>query len=156
MTLEEIKSLLKDSKTIGFQLPDGSLVPAHFHVTEVGKIRKDFIDCGGTIRHEEVANFQLWEADDYDHRLHPEKLVDIIQLSQDKLGIGDLDIEVEYQGATIGKYGLDYNGKHFMLTTKQTDCLARDKCGVPDDKMKIDLSMMAADAGSCTPGGGCC
>lgn len=156
MTVEQIKSLLKDSKTIGFQLPDGSLVPAHFHVTEVGKIRKDFIDCGGTIRQEEVANFQLWEADDYDHRLHPEKLVDIIQLSQDKLGIGDLDIEVEYQGATIGKYGLDYNGQHFMLTTKQTDCLARDKCGVPDDKMKMDLSMMAADAGTCTPGGGCC
>lgn len=156
MTVEQIKSLLKNSKTIGFQLPDGQLVPAHFHVTEVGKIRKDFIDCGGTIRHEEVANFQLWEADDYDHRLHPEKLVDIIQLSQDKLGIGDLDIEVEYQGATIGKYGLDYNGQHFVLTSKQTDCLARDKCGVPDDKMKIDLSMMAADAGTCTPGGGCC
>lgn len=156
MTVEQIKSLLKDSKTIGFQLPDGSLVPAHFHVTEVGKIRKDFIDCGGTVRQEEVANFQLWEADDYDHRLHPEKLVHIIQLSQDKLGIGDLDIEVEYQGATIGKYGLDYNGQNFLLTTKQTDCLAREKCAVPDDKMKMDLSMMAADAGACTPGGGCC
>ena len=88
--------------------------------------------------------------------MYKRQLVDIIQLSQDKLGIGDLDIEVEYQGATIGKYGLDYNGQHFVLTSKQTDCLARDKCGVPDDKMKIDLSMMAADAGTCTPGGGCC
>ena len=49
------------------------MVPSHFHVTEVGKITKHFIDCGGTVRNEEVVNFQLWQADDYDHRLHPEK-----------------------------------------------------------------------------------
>ena len=75
MTLEQIKQHLKELDTIAFQLPDGSLVPRHFHVTEVGKITKHFIDCGGTIRNEEVVNFQLWEANDYDHRLHPEKLI---------------------------------------------------------------------------------
>ena len=73
MKLSEIKSELKTLKTIAFQLPNGTLVPNHFHVTEVGKISKHFIDCGGTVRTENVANFQLWEADDYDHRLHPEK-----------------------------------------------------------------------------------
>ena len=154
MKLEEIKSHLKSLKTIAFELPDGSLVPNHFHVTEVGKVTKDFIDCGGTVRHESVANFQLWEADDYDHRLHPEKLVDIIELSQKVLGIDDLDIEVEYQGTTIGKYGLEFDGKHFKLMTKQTDCLARDNCGVPQEKVKFDLGSMSANA--CTPGGGCC
>ncbi len=154
MTIEEIKTHLNNSEKISFQLPDGTLVPAHFHVTEVGKIKKDFIDCGGTMRHEEVANFQLWQADDYDHRLHPEKLVHIIELSQNKLGIGDLDIEVEYQGETIGKYGLDYNGKTFLLMSKQTDCLAKDNCGVPVAAPMVNL---AGDAnGSCTPGSGCC
>ncbi len=156
MTIEQIKKHLSQLETIAFELPDGTLVPNHFHVTEVGKIRKDFIDCGGKIREEVVANFQLWDSDDYDHRLHPEKLVNIIQLSQDKLGIGDLDIEVEYQGSTIGKYGLDFDGKNFVLTTKQTDCLAKEGCVVPENKLAIDLSMMTADAGSCTPGGGCC
>lgn len=154
MKLEEIKTHLTNSKKIFFELPDGTLVPSHFHVTEVGKVTKDFIDCGGTIRHEEVVNFQLWEADDYDHRLHPEKLVDIIKLSQDKLNIGDLDIEVEYQGATIGKYGLDHNGEGFVLTTKQTDCLAREGCIMPEDKMALDLADMTGTV--CTPGGGCC
>ncbi len=156
MTIEQIKKHLSQLETIAFELPDGTLVPNHFHVTEVGKIRKDFIDCGGKIREEVVANFQLWDSDDYDHRLHPEKLVNIIQLSQDKLGIGDLDIEVEYQGSTIGKYGLDFDGKNFVLTTKQTDCLAKEGCVVPENKLAMDLSMMTADAGSCTPGGGCC
>src|SRR5680860_1535588 len=141
MKLSEIKSKLDQLQSIAFQLPDGSLVPSHFHVTEVGKVTKHFIDCGGTVRNEEVANFQLWEADDYNHRLHPEKLVNIIKLSEKILDMDDnLEIEVEYQGTTIGKYGLDFDGKNFLLTTKLTDCLAKDQCGVPQDKPKVKLS----------------
>jgi hypothetical protein len=157
MKLSEIKETLKKLETIAFELPDGSLVPSHFHVTEVGKVSKHFIDCGGTVRKEEMANFQLWEENDYDHRLHPEKLVHIIELSEKVLEMNDLEIEVEYQGATIGKYGLDFNGTNFLLTTKVTDCLAKDKCGVPSDKVKMDLSQLQKDeAASCVPGSGCC
>ena len=64
MKLSQVKSALKQLKTIAFQLPNGELVPHHFHVTEVGKITKNFIDCGGTLRNEEVINFQLWNAND--------------------------------------------------------------------------------------------
>lgn len=157
MKLSEIKSKLKVLKTIAFQLPNGTLVPNHFHVTEVGKISKHFIDCGGKIRQEEVANFQLWEADDYDHRLHPEKLLSIIELSENILQIGDLDIEVEYQAATIGKYGLDFDGQNFILTSKQTDCLAKDNCGIPAQKPKLKLSeVQNTSAQSCLPNSGCC
>ncbi|AEV33456.1 hypothetical protein Oweho_2486 [Owenweeksia hongkongensis DSM 17368] len=155
MKLSEVKNKLNQLETISFQLPNGELVPSHFHVTEVGKITKHFIDCGGTVRNEEVVNFQLWNANDYDHRLHPEKLVSIIELSEKALGIGDLEIEVEYQGDTIGKFGLDFDGTHFLLTTKQTDCLAKDQCGIPAEKPKKQLSEIQA-ANSCTPGGGCC
>ncbi|WP_417590392.1 DUF6428 family protein [Owenweeksia hongkongensis] len=155
MKLSEVKNKLNQLETISFQLPNGELVPSHFHVTEVGKITKHFIDCGGTVRNEEVVNFQLWNANDYDHRLHPEKLVSIIELSEKVLGIGDLEIEVEYQGDTIGKFGLDFDGTHFLLTTKQTDCLAKDQCGIPAEKAKKQLSEIQA-ANSCTPGGGCC
>ena len=82
MKLSEIKSKLQTLDTIAF------------HVTEVGKISKHFIDCGGTVRTENVANFQLWEADDYDHRLHPEKLLNIIELSEKVLEIEDLETEI--------------------------------------------------------------
>ena len=105
MKLSEIKQQLNDLEKIAFQLPNGELVPNHFHVTEIGKVTKHFIDCGGTVRKEEVVNFQLWNANDYDHRLHPEKLLHIIELSQSTLGIGDLEIEVEYQEQTIEKFG---------------------------------------------------
>ena len=149
MKLSEIKNQLSNLETIAFQLPNGELVPNHFHVTEVGKITKNFIDCGGTVRNEEVVNFQLWEADDYDHRLHPEKLIHIIELSEKVLNIPDLEIEVEYQGATIGKYGLDFDGKNFLLATKQTDCLAKSNCGIPQEKVQTEVS-------ACAPNSGCC
>lgn len=155
MKLSDVKSVLKQLETIGFQLPNGELVPRHFHVTEVGKITKHFIDCGGTVRNEEVVNFQLWNANDYDHRLHPNKLLDIIELSEKVLKISDLDIEVEYQADTIGKFGLDFDGKNFLLTNKQTDCLAKDKCGITPQKTKIKLSEIT-DAPCCSPNEKCC
>ncbi len=154
MTINEIKEALGTLKTIAFELPNGELVPNHFHVTEVGKVTKDFIDCGGTRRQETVANFQLWEADDYDHRLHPEKLVHIIELSQKVLGIENERIEVEYQGETIGKYGLEFDGTNFKLMTKQTDCLAKSNCGIPAKENTIQLEV--ANGNSCGPGSGCC
>lgn len=147
MKLSEIKNTLIQLDKIAFMLPNGTLVPSHFHVTEIGKISKHFIDCGGTVRTENVINFQLWEADDYDHRIHPEKLVHIIELSEKVLGLEDLEIEVEYQGETIGKFGLDFDGVNFLLTTKQTNCLARENCGIPE---------LETETSSCEPGGTCC
>ncbi|WP_104733758.1 DUF6428 family protein [Hanstruepera ponticola] len=155
MKLSEIKNQLKHLKTIGFQLPNGELVASHFHVTEVGKINKHFIDCGGTVRKEDVISFQLWEANDYNHRLHPEKLIHIIELSERVLELPDLDIEVEYQGETIGKYGLDFDGTNFLLTTKQTDCLAKDNCGIPVEKAKVKLAEIGNEP-CCSPDGNCC
>jgi len=159
MNLSTLKSILAKSSKIEFKLPNGTLVPSHFHVTEVGKITKHFIDCGGTERKEVTASLQLWEANDYDHRLHPEKLQKIIELSQEKLGLGNVNLEVEYQGETIGKYDLDHDGQSFLLTNKQTDCLAKENCGVPSAKVLpvVELSDLSTSQGqACTPGGGCC
>ncbi len=158
MKLSQIKNELKKLNAIAFQLPNGDLVPGHFHVTEVGKVTKNFIDCGGVVRNEEMVNFQLWEANDYDHRLHPEKLMHIIELSEKVLGLPDAEIEVEYQMKdTIGKFGLDFNGTHFLLISKMTDCLAKDHCGIPPEKMKVKLGdLTSKETQCCTPNSNCC
>jgi hypothetical protein len=156
MKLSQVKEKLKSIDRLKFQLPNSSIVPEHFHVTEVGLITKDFIDCGGVVRSEKVVNFQLWEANDFDHRLAPEKLLNIIKLSEKVLGIGDFEVEVEYQDDTIGKYGLAFDGQNFQLTSKFTDCLAKDKCGIPQEKLKVKLGDIAVTDSYCTPGGGCC
>ncbi|MEI7488946.1 MAG: DUF6428 family protein, partial [Chryseobacterium sp.] len=132
-------------------------IPEHFHVTEIGMVTKSFIDCGGTMRKEERVNFQLWDADDFEHRLKPGKLLHIINLSEEKLGIGNFEIEVEYQDTTIGKYDLDFNGKNFILKNKVTACLAHEACGIPQEKQKINLSELKNNQDSyCTPNSGCC
>ena len=155
MKLEQIKKHLSTAEAVNFELQNGTIVPEHFHVTEVGIVTKIFIDCGGTIRNEKVANFQLWNANDFDHRLKPSKLLDIIKLSEEKLGMEDLEIEVEYQAETIGKYELEFNGKNFVLVSKQTACLATDSCGIPKEKLKVNLAEVSTQ-NSCSPGGGCC
>jgi hypothetical protein len=156
MKLSEIKKHLRTAETVNFELPNGTFVPEHFHVTEVGLVTKNFIDCGGTVRNEIVVNFQLWEANDFDHRLKPKKLLDIITLSEKVLGIEDYEIEVEYQDTTIGKYNLEFNGENFELVNKLTNCLAQDKCGIPLDKLKVTVSETKNLSNTCTPGGGCC
>lgn len=157
MKLSEIKKHLATAEAVNFKLPTGAYVPENFHVTEVGLVTKHFIDCGGTVRLEKVVNFQLFTANDFDHRLKPKKLSNIITLSENKLGIGDLEIEVEYQSDTISKYGLHFNGKDFQLVPKHTACLASDACGIPQTKQNVQLKeLQTANQSCCTPGSGCC
>ncbi len=157
MKLSEIKQILLSAEAVNFKLPSGNYVPEHFHVTEVGLVTKHFIDCGGTERLEKVVNFQLWNANDFEHRLKPQKLSHIISSSETKLGIGDLEIEVEYQTDTIGKYDLNFDGKDFVLVPKQTACLAMDACGIPPAKHNLQMQeLQTAGQNSCIAGGGCC
>ncbi|MES2559858.1 MAG: DUF6428 family protein [Bacteroidota bacterium] len=157
MKLSDIKKILPSLNELQFKLPNGTTIPAHFHVTEVGMVTKNFIDCGGTVREEKVVSFQLWEANDFDHRLAPQKLFNIIQLSERVLGIEDNEVEVEYQSDTIGKYGLHFNGNNFELTSKMTNCLATDKCGIPPEKLKVNLAdLTVVNNTACAPGGTCC
>ncbi len=156
MKLSDVKQILPTLENVEFQLENGTFVPEHFHVTEVGMIAKNFIDCGGVIRTEKVVNFQLWNADDFEHRLKPNKLLNIIKLSEEKLGIEDFEIEVEYQSDTIGKYDLEFNGKTFLLKNKTTACLAQDTCGIPSEKQKKNLAAFSANQTVCKPDSGCC
>ena len=156
MKLSEIKNILPGLDTVVFQLENGTFVPEHFHVTEVGMITRNFIDCGGVVRTEKVVNFQLWNADDFEHRLKPKKLLSIIRLSEEKLGIEDFEVEVEYQSETIGKYDLGFNGRTFVLKNKTTACLAQDACGIPAEKPLKNLSSVPVSQTACGPNSGCC
>lgn len=151
MKLSDFKTHLLSVDELNFVLPNGSSIPKHFHITEVGQVDKRFIDCGGVIREEQVISLQLWESIDIWHRLEPAKLLKIIELSEQKLSIGDFEIEVEYQNDTIGKYQLKFNAPNFVLMGKKTACLATDNCGIPSPEQ-----LKQALTACCTPGGKCC
>ena len=157
MKLSTFKNYLNTVNEINFVEPNGTAVPKHFHITEAGLVTKHFIDCGGTVRQEKTVSFQLWVASDVAHRLEPQKLLKIIAIYEKQFGAEDLELEMEYQSDTVGKYGLDFSNGNFVLTSKQTDCLAKDNCGVPMEKQKLQLAELeTSQASCCTPGSGCC
>lgn len=156
MKLSQIKKILETTEKVEFSLPSGELVPKHFHVTEIGRVEKKFMDCGGNIREEAIINFQLWTADDYNHRLSAQKLKSIIEASEKELSLEDLEIEVEYQSNTIGKYSLGYTGGKFILENQTTECLAVDSCFIHEEKNRIDITSLDNSQNSCSPESGCC
>jgi hypothetical protein len=138
-------------KSVRLVLPGGDPVPAEFHVTEVGHVVRNFIDCGGMTRTAEACLLQAWVAeDDKDHRLTAGKLATILEWSRTVVPSEELNVEVEYDRGVVGQYTLDAAEVTdgvlvFQLGNKKTDCLAREVCGV--------------EAGGCGPGDGsgkCC
>jgi Family of unknown function (DUF6428) len=157
MKISAFKSQLQDLDSLQFRLPNGTMVPAHFHVTEVGMVTKHFIDCGKTIHEQKTASMQLWVANDTEHRLHPKALLGVFDKSGKILKGEDLDIEVEFQTETIGKYGLEFVDDAFQLTVKHTDCLAKTQCGIEEVLPKVALKQLSVvGQGCCTVEGVCC
>jgi Family of unknown function (DUF6428) len=155
MKVKELVEVLKMQTSFGFVLGNGKSVPAHFHITEMGLVLKNYVDCGGKMRNERSATFQLWVAGDTEHRLTSQKFLGIVAIADGLYGIQDLEVQVEYQQETIGVFDLNYNGENFILESRQTACLAEDACGIPASKQKISLSELV-NSNQCTPGGGCC
>ena len=160
MLLSELSRLLSDLSEIVFIATDGSVVPAHFHITEVGRVDRYFIDCGGAKRTQTKINLQLWTALDYDHRLAPQKMREIISMAQTTLDLPDAEVEVSYQWETIGLYDLAFAQGKFYLMPQFTTCLASDHCGIKPEQMpaaqKPRVKISELNSGGCLPGSGCC
>ena len=137
-------------------LPDGDFVPAHFHVTEIGRVHKQFVDCGGTKRESTTCVVQAWVAADTEHRLTAGKLAKIVELAAPILKDDDMSVEIEYEAGVISQYplgGVEVTpaGLLLMLGSKHTDCLAPDRCGIP----VLAAAASAKPKGSCGTSG-CC
>ncbi|HEY2124273.1 MAG TPA: DUF6428 family protein [Chthoniobacterales bacterium] len=138
MTVDQLMSLLEETPKARprFVLPDGALIPAHYHITEVGHLTRRFIDCGGAIH--ETAHaclLQAHVADDVEHRLDAATFAKILDLGKKVLPHGNIDVEVEYEDDGVSQYpieGAELTGDflELRLRGKHTDCLAKEKCGI--------------------------
>lgn len=138
MRLSGLKSALlaNPSPALRFLLPNGELVPAHAHVTEVARIDKKFIDCGGTFRTESLCRLQTWFCDDMDHRLTAGKLLKIFNLAESLSLTDDLEVDVEHEVGFISQFPLVSiemadDEMIFHLGVRRTACLAMEKCLPP-------------------------
>lgn len=137
MTFEQFVKLLESrpASSLRLRLPSGAYIPDHFHVTEVGRIDKTFIDCGGTLRKSVTCLLQTWTASDVDHRLTAGKLAAIFKVAKPILESADLPVEIEFGADVAAQYTVEgvqvgLSELTFQLAGKQTACLAMDKCGV--------------------------
>src|SRR5947209_19897718 len=108
MKLSELKATLAlhPDASPRLILPDGDVIPAHFHITEVGHVAKRFIDCGGTVHDKtDTCLLQTWVSDDdTDHRLKAGTFAKILQLGDQVLPHDDLEVEVEHEDCAISQY----------------------------------------------------
>jgi len=137
MTLDGLLQVLSEnpSSALHLMLPDQSFIPEHFHVTEVGRVHKDFIDCGGTIRSTTACVLQVWVAHDLNHRLNTTTLLKVLRLAAPLLKSTELPVEVEYGSGTVSQFPVSAaevtpSGILLYLGVKQTACLAEDRCGI--------------------------
>jgi hypothetical protein len=135
MNVTELKKSLNQhpAANIRFLLPNGDSVPAHAHVTEVARIDKRFIDCGGTLRNDSLCRLQTWFSDDTDHRLTAGKLSKILEKAGTVLMSDDLDVDVEHEIGFITQFPLEAveasAGEIILrMGERHTACLAMDKC----------------------------
>ncbi len=159
MNITELKALLADNvdKTVRFVLPTGSSVPPHAHVTEVAQIDKRFIDCGGTERTESLCRLQTWYADDTEHRLSAGKLLKILNLSRRIIDNDSLEVEIEHEAPFISQFPIANTEARadsvvFHLGLKHTDCLAKEKCGVPQQSVTLNFSLPSLKQTPCCSG----
>lgn len=141
MNLTEFTALLVRYGDLPFQLmlPGGGEVPQSFHVTEVGYVKKQFVDCGGRYHQSNTVQLQAWVGDDAEHRLLAGKLSHIIETVQQRLlppDTGSFPVEIEYENLELTQfritgYGVVNGAVVLHLASKHTDCLAKDKCVVP-------------------------
>lgn len=165
MTLGELKSLLRLHSGAFFRirLPDGSAVPVSFHVTEVGRIQKTFLDCGGTLRESVTCQLQVWVGEDFAHRIETGKMAAILEKARPYLPDDSMAVEVEYEDKVISQYTISSaetteEAVVLNLSHKHTECLAPELCGLPAKPARAAGSRFAVEPlkTRCVPGGKCC
>lgn len=161
MKLDELKSLLAEHSGLHFRirLPDGSPVPLSFHVTEVGRIQKTFLDCGGKLRESITCQLQVWVGEDFDHRIETDKMVKILHKAKDYLPDETIPVEIEYEEKVISQYiiaghELTDDAVVLILAHKHTECLAPELCGLPPLPNRAGTKSGAST--SCCGPKGCC
>jgi hypothetical protein len=158
MTLHEFKTLLAVHPQHHFRLrlPDTSDVPVSFHITEVGRIDKTFLDCGGTRREKTTCQLQVWVGQDYQHRIETEKMAGIMKKGAELLPDDSVPVEIEYEDQVISQYTISgheiSDGSVILhLAHKHTECLAPELCGLDMPSLRIP-----SITNNCCGPSGCC
>jgi len=152
MKLSDLRSALEQSPETfpRFVLPNGDQIPAHAHVTEVGHVAKNSVDCGGVTGKSETALLQTHVGRDTHHRLKSARLAKILELGRRVLPHDQLEVEVEYDCCVVAQYPVEKvtRAGEFLdvhLGKRSTQCLAQ-----------VRREQTSSDACCATSAASCC
>jgi hypothetical protein len=155
LTLQQLVEALNkaDGRHVRFELPTSTLLSPHVHVTEVARIDKKFVDCGGTLRTDSSCRLQIYQADDTEHRITAAKFAQILAKGAGVLASLNLAVEVEVEAPYLSVFpivGQRLDDKQIVLSLgiRHTACLAEDVC--------FPANLQNKGGAACTPGSGCC
>ncbi|MFC5047487.1 DUF6428 family protein [Aquimarina hainanensis] len=143
-----------------FEYTPGQFVGTNYHITEVKHISIESVDCGaGTSSWKETV-IQLWESPKEIGKkeyMKTQKAIEILaKVGQIKPYQMDAPLKIEYGNNTfhtsqlhIESYESTKEDLIIKLSLDQTDCKAKETCGVP---AKETFQQETA----CSPGSGCC
>jgi hypothetical protein len=162
MKTKEFLSLLQEhpNKSLLFEYKNGHYVGANYHITEIKNITVDAVDCGAKTDFWKETIIQLWESptekDKRDYMSANKALAILSKVDSIKPMEKEVEVKFEYSNPNfhtaqlfVNAYEITTNQIILKLGVAQTDCKAKDECGVP-------VEVGAQDTNSCAPGSGCC
>jgi hypothetical protein len=162
MKTNEFLSLLKEhpNKSLLFEYKSGHLIGANYHITEIKNITVDSVDCGAQTDFWKETIIQLWESPKEKDKLEYMSAFKALGILNkvDSIKPMEKGVEVKFEYSNSDFHTAQLFVNHFEISgenlimklgVEQTDCKAKDECGVP---VEVDAEASAC----CTPGGGCC
>ena len=162
MKTNEFLSLLEQhpNKELLFEYAPDKLVKANYHITEIKNITVDSVDCGAGIDFWKETVIQLWESPEEIGKqdfMNSHKALEILsRVDRIKPMEKEVEVKFEYSNDTfhtaqlfVNSYSIKDEQLVLHLGINQTDCKAKDTCGIPS---KIEV----VSENSCSPDSGCC
>ena len=162
MKTSEFLALLNDhkNKELLFEYLPGKFVGANYHITEIKNITVDAVDCGAGTDFWKETVIQLWESPTEKDKvafMTAFKALGILN-KVDRMKPMERSSEVRFEYSNdefhtaqlfVDDYVYNENKIILKLTSKKTDCKAKETCGVEE-------TAETTTAGACAPGTGCC
>ncbi len=162
MKTNEFLSLLKENpaKTLLFEYKPNSFVRPNYHITEIKNITIDAVDCGAKTDFWKETIIQLWEDPnemETEGSMSAFKALGILnKVNSIKPMEREVEVKFEYSNPNFHMAQLFVNDVELSqdriimkLGVAQTNCKAKDTCGVTTE-------VVTQKENSCASGSGCC
>jgi len=122
MKLSDLKSILQKVYKIGFEFPDGKLIPSQYQVVKVGLQTEKMINLDGTIENTQCILVHLSPNPNFNHRRNPNAFLNLIKNAEASIKFPDVEVRVMlWNTSTASIYNLEKAEKYFKLLPIKTD-----------------------------------